>query len=1150
MSGRGTLQILVSEVTWMVRVALDKVRTPEAFVRWMAALGMEYEAPTLSRLAPTVDALEAAIVAAGRLDTERPVSEQASVYQDITTALVEALLNARTLPEDLADLERSVAALRPEDVALAALEDILATFLERRHPPSYHLLHLSGLVEVGAATGRRGFRFDRLETLFTEPAALMRELYAWDDDDAPFDFDLFAERVRLLACGFGIPARFEAAPAALAVLLSSPDSLRLLRAPLYEVGDPEVGRAELGLALSPAFDADTVRGLGIFAYASGDASITIPLGPPLSLTPSISADAMAGLGLTPRRGGIVATPMASAAADVGLRLRIAEEGSSLILFGDREASRFEVGGIELGFEARLASAGSEELVVELRVDEGAIIVAPGEGDGFLNKVLPPDGFRVDFAFLLGWSSKLGFYFGGSVGFEVTIPVQLQLGPIRIESVYLAARVAIDPAGAAPPGLEATVAATVSLEIGPVAGVIEEMGIQVTSPLPPSGFDAISLGFKPPKGVGLSISAGPVEGGGYLFIDTENERYAGIITLKIGEIGITAIGLITTRFPDGTKGFSLLGIINALFDPAISLSFGFFLGGIGGYVGIHRTMITEEVQRSEQDGSIDSILFPPDPIKNAPTIIENLRRIFPPERDRYLVGVAVRIVWGQPALVFIDLAVIIEIPSPIKIALFGRLSVILPDEDAELLALRFAIAGILDTEKKILSIDAGLYDSHVVGFPITGSMAMRARWGSDPMFIMAAGGFDKDFEPPADFPRLTPLGISIGASDNPRISLGGYFAITSNTVQFGARIDLVARAGDFSVVGHLAFATLFRFNPFYMRASMEATLSVRAGSTELMGVDVDLTLEGPGPWHAKGVARFKVLFVEINAGFDVEFGSHRRRTYPASDPFPTLVEELGRPESWQPVGGRIETIPGDGAPDEHHVIVPPDGHLEIRQRLLPLGIPVDKVGNVPTPSRMAFDVEVASSHRDQWASSELRDHFSPAQYQARNASQRLADKSYERYRNGLELRSQAKVEPRVVHVPVRYEVRVLKRKSPPKAPVGLATGIVPSVLGGTRPRSVLVGLSPRLPARAWATFAQGAHHVTFSRHAEESGRVSTPAGQPPLRKKAGTFRVVDPQTGQVKTASLPTRAEAEVALSELSTDPDNRLAIFGAGEFPE
>ena len=87
-----------------------------------------------------------------------------------------------------------------------------------------------------------------------------------------------------------------------------------------------------------------------------------------------------------------------------------------------------------------------------------------------------------------------------------------------------------------------------------------------------------------------IDAAVVVGGGYLFFDAQKEEYGGILQLEIAEtIAVKAIGLLTTRMPDGSKGFSLVVIIAAEGFPPIQLGFGFTLTGIGGLLGINRTV---------------------------------------------------------------------------------------------------------------------------------------------------------------------------------------------------------------------------------------------------------------------------------------------------------------------------------------------------------------------------------------------------------------------------------------------------------------------------------------------------------------------------------------------------------------------------------
>ena len=57
-------------------------------------------------------------------------------------------------------------------------------------------------------------------------------------------------------------------------------------------------------------------------------------------------------------------------------------------------------------------------------------------------------------------------------------------------------------------------------------------------------------------------------------------------------------------------------------------------------------------------------------------------------------------------------------------------------------------------------------------------------------------------------------MALGLEDNPRISLQGYMAITSNSLQFGAEASLYAEAAGFNVSGQVGFDALIVFQPFY------------------------------------------------------------------------------------------------------------------------------------------------------------------------------------------------------------------------------------------------------------------------------------------------------------------------------------------------
>ena len=59
-------------------------------------------------------------------------------------------------------------------------------------------------------------------------------------------------------------------------------------------------------------------------------------------------------------------------------------------------------------------------------------------------------------------------------------------------------------------------------------------------------------------------------------------------------------------------------------------------------------------------TLESILFPKDPVANAPTILAAIDRVFPAKRGSYLFGLMVQLQWGVPTLIEVNLGLIVEL----------------------------------------------------------------------------------------------------------------------------------------------------------------------------------------------------------------------------------------------------------------------------------------------------------------------------------------------------------------------------------------------------------------------------------------------------------------------------------------------------------
>ena len=93
------------------------------------------------------------------------------------------------------------------------------------------------------------------------------------------------------------------------------------------------------------------------------------------------------------------------------------------------------------------------------------------------------------------------------------------------------------------------------------------------------------------------------------------------------------------------------------------------------------------------------------------------------------------------------------------------------------------------------------------------------------------------------PRVT---VALTTGDNPKLIAEAYFALTSNTVQFGARASLYAAAYGFSIEGYIGFDVLIQLWPPHFIADFQAGVQLKRGSRNLFKVDVRGTLEGPDP----------------------------------------------------------------------------------------------------------------------------------------------------------------------------------------------------------------------------------------------------------------------------------------------------------------
>lgn len=491
----------------------------------------------------------------------------------------------------------------------------------------------------------------------------------------------------------------------------------------------------------------------------------------------------------------------------------------------------------------------------------------------------------------------------------------------------------------------------------------------------------------------------------LYIDSAKGQYAGFVQLTIHEfLTVTAIGIITTKLPNGASGFSLVIMITAEGFKPIPLGLGFTLTAIGGLFAMNRTCNEEFLREGIKNQTLNSLLFPKDPVRNAVQIFGTLNNAFPPRAGSHLFGPVVRICWGTPPVLTMDLALILEIGKRRRLIILGRVSAIMPSEKHDLLRLQMNALGVIDFDQNSISLDAILFDSRLAGkFPITGSMAMRLRWGSQPSFALSIGGFHPAFKPPANFPVLQRLAISFSNTSSFKLWAECYIAITSNTLQFGAKLELFAKAGGFGIEGRVGFDVLIQFDPFMFVAAFYASVQLKRGSHNLFKVKVEGELSGPRPLHVKGKATFEIFWWDFSVRFDRTLieGERPPKLAPVNV-MEHLVAALQESQNWSgqlPENvRRLVTVRERQSAQQ--IVFHPLGRLGVKQKVVPLDLEITRFGNTTPSGARSFKINSFTVGGKEVTFQKVKDFFAPSQFLELNDEQKLSAPSFELLNAGL------------------------------------------------------------------------------------------------------------------------------------------------------
>ncbi len=941
------------------------------------------------------------------------------------------------------------------------LFDFLATnYLSQASPLSYAILHLLNVIDypyyaADPATFqvehvRATVNYHLFKVLVSEPQRLFTEAYGWDTPN--FQSALFLNRVSQLLQTLGLRSRLQPlSPQAEEVWVgrtgATADPPSQLITFLHEERGTPFG-VRLGLSLfgaAPTSIGSTDAGLGLAPIIQGRAEGAVPFhrledtriewSGNVEILKRLAVILRPNRDLTLRKGTGLGDVI-SGRLTLGLRHgQPTGELKSLARLPGGSALRYQQFAVAGGIDA--ASTSSPETFLELALLGLRFDLSLADADGFVQGTMGRDRVEAPFDLLLRWSNKAGLSFSGSGGLHVLLPVQQAIGPLHLDAAHVGIDVREE-------GFDAELSISGRVTLGPVTATVERIGVTTAVSFQEGNLGPFGLSprFKPPTGIGVVVTTPGVTGGGFLGFDPQRAEYSGMLQLELAEtIALKALGLLTTRMPDGSKGYSLIIILTAEGFAPIPVGLGFTLTGIGGLVALHRTVRTDVLRDGLKTGTLNSILFPPDPLRNAPQIFSDLRRVFPPTAGRHVVGPMVQLRWGSPTLLTLDLALLVELPAPIRVVVLGRLQVLLPDQAHPLIQIRMDALGVLDVSAETVSLDATLYDSRILQFTLTGDMALRAGWGRQPQFVLAIGGFHPRFAAPPGLPALKRLALQLADGDSLQLRCQAYVAVTSNTVQFGARVDLHAAGGGFSFDGMLGFDAIIQLAPLAFEVDVGAALALRYHGRLLMGISFKGRLAGPTPWHVEGKASIKFLFFSVSVSFSRTFGSKSAPPLPAAvDVVGLIAAALADQRNWS------GTVPRSSAPIVTFRETPPPAtglrvhpwaELTLRERIAPLNRRLTKLGTAPLvggPTTVTVTITDRAGAQP-WRMTPVQEPFALAQYEDLRDDEQLAQPSFVPLNGGLTVAAEdlAVDDEAGLAAPIAYETLLLDPTRPPERP---------------------------------------------------------------------------------------------------------------------
>lgn len=599
----------------------------------------------------------------------------------------------------------------------------------------------------------------------------------------------------------------------------------------------------------------------------------------------------------------------------------------------------------------------------------------------------------------------GLKIDGGAKFHLDFDIsKLEIGPVKFDKLS----VDLGNLSGSFGDLGMTLGSTFALDFSCLTMSFENLGISFDiNFLKPDGslgdYD-FSGSFKFPDGIGISIETPVVKGAGLISYDKSEGTLFSALSLEV--LKKFTVGCIVDADLGVKDGhcFSLVALISTSFSPGIPLGMGFSLNGVGGCLGLNRMYDADAVSGGVRSGVFGSVFFVDNVMNHLTEMKTAVKQFFPEKKKQFFLGVLCKICF-EP-VVTCEFGLLIQAPNPMSIGIVGALKVRVGDTN--LIKINVYFFGEIDFDKG-LRFDASIVDSEIVGLKLEGDMAFRLFWGGPYKgFGLSIGGFHPAYKPEEGLkfaPNMRRLSLSLNY-DIVKIKLETYLAVTSNSFQIGAHLDLQVGWKKFGLIGYAGFDALFVFKPFRFSFSLEVGVAVMVGSAKLFSVDLALSVEGPAKWRVKGKAYFTVLFIPVKCDFSLAWGDSPKEERKATIAVwkDVLLPELLRDNNWITSSAEQNN---DGKEKDVNAMLTlqPNDTFSFNQSAVPFDYPMGLCNDALPEDFTSFRLKkvsiIADNKEFSLETSYLNNDFAPSLYKELSNEERLSNPSYESVTSGFE-----------------------------------------------------------------------------------------------------------------------------------------------------